>query len=141
MEWEECLEMDVTRAPKNRETAKALLKLCNARLEVAKNIDKKKFPALLAEAYYEVIKELMTALLSLEGFKSYSHVCLISFMKKFYSSEFSNDEMEIIDKLRKIRNNLDYRGIFTGADFMERNEGKVTVIIRKLKEIVANKTG
>lgn len=54
MRWEECLQTyDVKEIPKNKETAKAFLKLCNERFEVAKGIDKEKYPALLSEAYYE----------------------------------------------------------------------------------------
>ncbi len=67
MEWDECLRADVHKVAKNKEIAKALLKLCEARLEVAKIIDETKHPALRAEAYYEVVKELVTAMLALEG--------------------------------------------------------------------------
>ena len=38
----------------------------------------------LVSEYYEVIKELLIALLLKQGLKSYNHECLISFFKKEY---------------------------------------------------------
>ncbi len=141
MEWDECLKGDVASATKNTETAKALLKLCDARLEVAKGIDIEKYPALLAEAYYEVIKELITALLAAHGFKSYSHLCLIAFVKEYYASEFPAHDLELMDKLRKIRNDVGYRGIFTGWDFLGRNEKRILSVISRLRKLVEKKIG
>ena len=126
-------------APKNVETAKALLALCEARQSVAKGIDAKKYPALVAEAHYEIVKEMITALLALEGFKCYSHVCLIAFVREYHAKSFSEAEIEIMDKLRKIRNDIGYRGVFTGADFVERNEKAVHSIIKKLDALVRGK--
>jgi hypothetical protein len=140
MDWEECIRSyDVKETPKNNEIAKSFLKLVDARLEVANSMDKKKHQALLCEAYYEIIKELIISLISIKGFKSYSHVCLISFIREFHSSKFSGNEIEIMDKLRKIRNDLHYRGIFTGVDFMSRNEKRIIKIISRLKELVETK--
>ena len=104
-----------------------------------KSLDKKKFEALLCEDYYEVIKELIVGLLSIQGYKSYSHYCLISFIQKFYSQRFSAHEIELMDKLRKIRNELDYLGRFSGKGFIERNEKEVIEIVMRLKGIVEEK--
>lgn len=136
MEWEECLKSDVHAVSKNAEIARGLLKLCEARLEVASLMDKKKHPALRAESYYEIIKELVTAMLALDGYKSYSHVCLVAYLKEFRSNEFSANELELVDMLRRIRNDLDYRGTFIGADFMERNEKSILTVITKMKNMV-----
>jgi hypothetical protein len=140
MNWDECIaSYDVKEIQKNKETAKAFLKLCKARMEVANNMDKEKHAALLTESYYEVIKELILGLMSIHGYKSYTHVCFISFLSKFYSSDFSNNEIDIVDKLRRIRNELDYLGIFKGKDFIHRNEKRIIGIIGKLTGLVESK--
>ena len=139
MDWEECLKGDVVPTAKNKEVAKSLLAMCEARLAVARGTDMAGYPALRAEAYYEVTKELITALLVLQGFKSYSHKCLIAFMHEFHLQHFSRHEVELMDKLRKLRNDIDYRGVFTGADFLERNEKAILAVIGKLFAIVKEK--
>jgi len=142
MDWDECLQnYDVKEIQKNKETANAFLKLCISRLEITKSMDRQKHAALLTESYYEVIKELIIGLMSIHGYKSYTHVCFISFLSKFYESDFSNNDIEIIDKLRRIRNELDYLGVFKGGEFIERNEKRIISIIGKLKKIVERKVG
>ena len=87
---------------------------------------------LRAESYYEIIKELITSLLAVEGFKSYSHECLISFLE-YKSRNFNKQEINLIDQLRIIRNDIAYRGIFIEDDYLIRNEKKILEIINKLK--------
>lgn len=139
MDWGECLKENVTKVAPNKEIARSLLKLCKARLEVALGMDEKRYPALIAESYYEIIKELLTALLALGGFKSYSHLCLVAFIRKYHSMDFSPHEIELVDKLRRIRNDVDYRGLFTGEDFIKRNRKGILSIIQRLKRMVEGK--
>ena len=93
---------------------------------------------LKTEAYYEIIKELMTALLSDAGYKSYSHECLISFVKERYRNSFTNFEIYLINQMRLIRNDLAYRGDFVEDDFLVRNKEKILMIISKLKHLLDN---
>ena len=135
MDWKECLEGEVSAVSRNAEIARSLMQLCKARREIADGMPRK-YPALVAEVYYEIIKELATALLSLRGYKSYSHKCLASFLEKFYPDRLSGKEIRMIDTLRVIRNDIGYRGVFTGQDFLERNEKEIKEVMEKLFGIV-----
>ncbi|MCK5459382.1 MAG: hypothetical protein KAI20_05785, partial [Thermoplasmatales archaeon] len=70
MKWDDCLEYKVKKVKENPEQAKALLQLAKRRLESIEKRRKDEFPQLLIESYYEAIKELISALLAIYGYKS-----------------------------------------------------------------------
>ena len=66
-------------------SSKSILKLCNVRLRIVLDVKlDSETASIIAENYYEIIKELLTALLLLSGRKSDNHECLIAFFKKNY---------------------------------------------------------
>lgn len=139
MKFENCIaEKLVVKKTPDREMARSLYSLVDVRL---KNISGISNATLKAEAYYEVIKELLTALLSLHGYKSYSHECLISFLAENYGKEFTQASTALIDQLRVIRNDISYRGVFVEDDYLERNDGKINETIVKLRKVVKDKIG
>ena len=93
---------------------------------------------LKVEAYYEIIKELATALLSLNGYKSYSHECLISFINDNFSGKFTGMQIELIDQLRIMRNDIAYRGAFVDNDYLDRNETNILSIIKTLRGLTGD---
>jgi N-acyl-D-aspartate/D-glutamate deacylase len=93
--------------------------------------------SLIVEGYWEVIKQLTTALLNLNGFKSYSQDCLIVFLDEFY--DYNQSEVELMDQLRRLRNDIDYRGEFLDIEYLERNEESINAIIQKLDDKVEEK--
>lgn len=131
MNWEECLEKSVKERTSNPEQARSLLRMSRIRL---KDNDRRERTgeniSLIVEGYWEVIKQLTTALLNLKGFKSYSQDCLIVFLEEFYN--FDRSEIELMDQLRRLRNDIDYRGEFLDIEYLERNEESIQTIIRKL---------
>ncbi len=139
MKWEDCLEYKVKKVKENPEQAKALLQLAKRRLE---SIEKRRkdefpqFPQLLIESYYEAIKELISALLAIHGYKSYSHECLISFIDEFYPTSLDNFQIHFLDSMRKLRSDIQYRGRNIADDYLARNNKTINEIIKKLIEIV-----
>lgn len=133
MRWEECVEKKVYKKKKDKERAKSLFKIVKVREEDNRRRKRKNENVpLIVESYWEIIKQLITALLNLNGFKSYSQECLISYVDKFYN--FNKNEIELMDELRKIRNDIDYRGKFLDLDYLERKESKIKNIVSKLEE-------
>lgn len=63
--------------------------------------------------------------------------CLISYLDEFY--EFAQKELHLMDKLRKLRNDIDYRGKFLDIDYLERNEKRIEEVISKLENLVESK--
>jgi len=92
--------------------------------------------SLIVEGYWEIIKQLTTGLLNLNGYKSYSQDCLITFLEEFYN--FKRPQIELMDQLRRLRNDIDYRGEFLNQDYLERNEKSIKEIIEKLDSLLEN---
>jgi len=136
-EWDEASE-SATKIIPDKEKAKALLKVISLR---EKNIDMMKgeeFMTLIVESYYEITKELITALMSIDGWKTVSHELLVGYLAKFYK-EFSQAEIYVIDQLRKTRNDIAYRGLIIKSDYVTRNRNAIIGIINKLKQTVKRK--
>ena len=136
MEWVECLKGKVRRRNPNPEEARALLRMAEKRQRFIWSVkDRREFASLVAEDYFEIIKELVTAAMALDGYKCYSHDCLVAFLSEFHK-EISRPERELIDQLRRIRNDINYRGLVLEYDYIERNEEAILDIIRRLKGII-----
>lgn len=100
--------------------------------------NKEEFTALLIGDYYEIIKELATTILNLDGYKTLSHKTLFDFLKDQHKS-FTLSEVELMDELRKIRNKVVYEGFFIRPDYLKRNKAIIKTIILKLKMLVEEK--
>ena len=61
-----------------------------------------KSATLVFEQVYEALRECGDALLSLEGFKSYSHAATIAFLERY--GDFSASELNRLDNARQKRN-------------------------------------
>ena len=85
---------------------------------------------------YDVIRELVEARLSLEGYKSYSHEATVLFLKKF--KDFSESEIYFLDNLRKIRNGIKYYGKEADAEEARRTLRFLDIMLPKLKKLIKN---
>jgi uncharacterized protein (UPF0332 family) len=91
----------------DKDKIKSMLKIVNNRLNFIKEVkNKKQYSSIICEQYYEIIKELLIALLISHGFKSKNHECLISFFKHSFP-EYEYESI-IIYNLKIKRNKLDY---------------------------------
>jgi len=68
----------------DKEKAKALFQLSEKRLSKIKFYDEEKESELILEAYYEIAKELMTAIMLCDGWKSMGHEELIIYLSQHY---------------------------------------------------------
>lgn len=125
----------------NKEKAKSILKMVETTIEMINNLDVDKFPSNITKEYYEVIRELLSIVLLLDGYKTYgegAHKKLIEYIEKNYK-EFSKYEISLIDSLRNTRNKISYDGFFVDKDYIERKKKDIAMIIQKLKEIIRKK--
>ncbi|MEK6835965.1 MAG: hypothetical protein AABX55_02995 [Nanoarchaeota archaeon] len=102
----------IKRISMDKERSKAILNSVLIREKFLKERDEKEFATIFIENNYEIIKELITALMYLNGYKTLSHEYLISFLREFYK-EFFEYEINLIDKLRILRNRIAYGGVFS----------------------------
>ncbi len=67
-----------------------------------------KTAAFILEDAYEAMREAAQSLMSLNGFKPYSHEATVSFIQAFYSSIFTEEDIALFDHFRQVRNNSVY---------------------------------
>ena len=128
---------NVSKITPDKEKAKSLLQIVELREKDLKT-KSEEFTTLIVEGYYEIMKELMTALMSVDGYKTVSHELLVGYIAEFYK-EFSSAEIMTIDQLRKTRNDIAYRGVMIKAEYLARRKEDILKIITKLKETVIAK--
>ncbi len=136
-EWDETSEQ-VSKITPDKEKARSLLNVIALREKGMNLIGGEEFTTLKVEGYYEIIKELITAIMSVDGWKTLSHEMLIGYAAAFYK-EFTNAEIYIMDQLRKTRNDIAYRGVIIKQEYLKRNEDSIIKMIDRLKQIVKNK--
>lgn len=129
---------EILKVAPDKEKAKSILKMADLRLEMIKEIKDEKFASPLIEEYYEIIKELATAVMTVDGFKTTSHIRLIEYIQQNYS-DFPAHEIYFLDQLRKLRNRIAYDGYFVKEDYLKRHCQDIQNIIKKLKVILENK--
>jgi len=119
------------------EEAKSLFERARQRLGYTndKTITDRTAPFVLEDAY-EVMRESAQSLMSIQGFKPYSHEATVSFVKDYYNKDFSEEEIRKFDKFRQLRNNSVYR-----AEPVTQNDAKEClklsqVFVKKIKNIL-----
>ena len=135
------MEEDLIKITPNKEKASSIFKMVEITLEMIKQIDKIKFPSNIAKEYYEVIRELVSIILLLDGYKTIgegAHKRQIEYLEANYR-EFSKFEIAFIDDLRITRNKIAYDGFFVKGSYIDRKLTDILRIIGKLKEIVHKK--
>ena len=137
MSWKECIDEGIiTQSVPDEERSKQMLAMASLRLKFWDKTLADEFIILKVEAYYDIIKELIFAHLYKNGYNCTNHLCLIAYLRE-NMKEF-DFETQKIDELRKIRNEINYRGMIIKKDYLERNELEFKNIIKRLKEKLEN---
>ena len=132
------MEDGVFRINKDKERAKDLFIMANERLnDIIKVLPRNK-PYKIMEEYYEIILELLTAIMYADGFKTLSHISSIEYCIKNYKC-LTENESKIIDTLRKFRHGIVYYGRKVSGDYLINNEEFIKNIINKLSKLVNSK--
>ncbi|MFH0929503.1 MAG: hypothetical protein V1818_04095 [Candidatus Aenigmatarchaeota archaeon] len=137
-EWDENSE-EVRKVRPDKEMARSILKMVKLRLEYLEHVDSDKYTSLLVEGYYEVVKESITALMAIRGYKTLSHEILVGYLK--YYKEFSEFEVRFIDQTRILRNNITYKGFFVKKEYWKRNKATILSIVSKLVKVLEKELG
>jgi|SRR3989338_8458426 len=131
--WKACVDEGIIiQTVPDKERSNQMLLMANLRLKFWDKKITDEFIVLKVEAYYDIIKELLFAHLYKNGYNCTNHLCLIAYLKeKIKEFDF---EIQKIDELRKVRNEINYRGLTIKKDYLERNELEFKNIIKRLKE-------
>jgi len=135
------MEKDLIKITPNKEKAKSILNMVRTTLEMVDRVDKSKFSSNITKEYYEIIRELVTIVLLLDGYKTIgegAHKRMIEYLEANYK-QFSKSEIYFIDDLRIVRNKIAYDGFFVKKDFIDTKLKSIQGIIEKLKKIIDRK--
>ncbi|MBS3057191.1 MAG: hypothetical protein J4415_01025 [Candidatus Diapherotrites archaeon] len=130
--------MELIKITPDKEKARNILQMSLLIEERIALEDRKRMMTLIIADYYEIVKELITALLLTDGYKTLSHKDLIEYMEENHP-EFSAHEISVLDDLRVLRNKVSYEGFFADPSYLERNEPLFKSVIRKLRNIIKKK--
>lgn len=130
--------MDLIKITPDKERAKSIVNMVSLVEERIKLQDRHRMTALIIADYYEIIKELATAVLLIDGYKTLSHKDLIDYLGE-NCSEFNSQEISAMDNLRILRNRIAYEGFFVEFHYLNRNENLFKQAINKLKNLIDKK--
>jgi hypothetical protein len=122
------MDDEIFKISKNEVRSRSLVEMAKERF---KDIKRESKTYKIIEEYYEIIKELITALMYSNGLKTLSHKMLIVYLEKKFK-EFDKSEIILINELRKLRNNILYYGQKVEKEFLINNEKEIKSIINKL---------
>ena len=135
------MEEGLIKITPNKEKAQSILKMVDTTIEMIRVIDVAKFSSNVTKEYYDVIRELLSVILLLDGYKTYgegAHKKLIEYIQDNYK-EFNEYEISLLDDLRIKRNKIAYDGFFVDNCYIERKIKDIQEIIGKLKELIKKK--
>ena len=108
MDLSDCFKKGLIKQTKiDRELIKSLIEMSNIKESAVKTaqINEENIPAYVSLAY-DALRELLEAFCVLKGYKILSHICIGAFLKK----EIQEFDYDSFDRLRWIRNSINYYG-------------------------------
>ncbi len=135
MDWGRCRKEFIREISADNDKISSILHMCSVRLRfISKQDVDDETASIIVENYYEIIKELLTALLLNNGFKSSNHECLLSFFSfKYPSYEY---EASVMHLLKNIRNRIAYDGLFVEKSYLDKNKLEFEHIISLLSGLI-----
>lgn len=123
----------------DKERAESMLELIGDRKKLLSSLDNK-FSTIIAENYYEIIKELSIIILLLDGLKTIgenAHKEIIEILSNY--KELDEFELRLMDDLRIKRNKSSYEGKKIDINYIINNKQKFLKIIQKLEGLISKK--
>ena len=135
MDWKECEEKFIRDVQVDKNKINSLLKAAEKREYVISKMDvDKDSVSFVVEGYYEIVKELLVALLLSKGLKSSNHQCLLTYFYKTYPEHESYSHL--ISQMSYLRNRLNYYGELIDYSFYEKNSEKIKKVIAILNSLI-----
>ena len=109
----------------DRERATSIHKMAKTTLEMIRTIDEHKFPSNLVEQYYHVVRELIAAVLLVDGYKTQgegAHKKLIEYLAQNYR-QFAGDEISLMNDLSNCEKQDCLRRIFRHRRLSRETQG------------------
>ena len=121
----------------DREKARGIKNITQSRKNFIKYCKGKIFPTIICENYYEILKELATAIFLSEGIKfvgEYAHKEIFEELSKLMGLE--QFEFYLLDDLRIRRNGSLYYGEPFEEIYLKNNEEKIELLMKKIESFL-----
>lgn len=120
---------------KDIELAKSLRMAAKDRIEeyAEKQEITEKNARFVFEEYYEATLELIHSLLAASGYKVGNHECAIEFLRLY--PELSESEIELLHRMRRIRNSIKYYGLLMHREEVEELINRAKVLFDKIAKL------
>lgn len=135
------MDEEFLRVAPNKMKAKSILKMVEDTLKMIDELDGSRFPSNVTKEYYDVIRELASIILLLDGYKirgEGAHKRLFEYIEKNYT-EFKESDTALMNELRVLRNRIAYDGFFVKGDYIRRKRSMIIELIGKMKRVIGNK--
>jgi len=131
-------ERKVKKISPDTELARSLLNNVGEREKIVLKLSVSEFHLIVFENLYDCLRELLDAMLALDGYKSYSHEAVIVYLRNF---NFPESDIFDLNRFRIKRNNSKYYGKSPSVDdaeeikkfYMENKNKLIEILSRKLK--------
>ena len=119
------------RVTPDKEKAKSMLRMSQITLARIHETDPEKYSTNILRDYYEILRELITCIALLDGFKAVgegAHRTLIHFMRR-YIPPLAEHDIQFMNSLRDIRNEIAYDGLCIATDILEERRERIEQLI------------
>lgn len=121
---------DVRKASKDISLAKSLVETANIDMKFLQNLEINENSARkIMTNYYDVLRSILEAISTLDGYKIYSHEAFNYFLKEKNENLIANK----FDRFRKIRNGINYYGKNISVEEVKEHVSEITGLINTLK--------
>ena len=130
----------ITRTKPDIQKAISLQKMALTTLERLNSTDKNKYPSNVLVDYYDIIRNLMEALIAIEGVKVSgvsAHYKIINYIS--YKYNFIESDRFFLQQVRNVRNRISYDGLQINKGFIKENNRMLCGIVTKLLKLLKQK--
>ena len=132
MDWRECIKERIIKEIKeDQNLIKSTIKIAEAKIESA-NILPEAYHISKICLFYDALRGFLEAISLKKGYKVYNHECYTSFIKEILNL---SREADIFDRLRKIRNGINYYGQSVTDEEAKETIKNLLYLIKRFKEL------
>ena len=130
MDWKECLKSKIAKEVKmDKNLIVSIRKTASSKIESADLLPKHLFIGKIT-LLYDALREHLECISIENGYKIYNHECYSAFLKEVLNMSREGD---IFDKLRKIRNGINYYGKEISEEEAEQVISDLKMLVKKFK--------
>ena len=126
VDWNECIKKKIVKDVKeDKNMIKSAREIAKVKIDSANALPERLFIGKIT-LLYDALREYLECIALENGFKIYNHECYTPFLKEILNKP---REAETFDRLRKIRNGINYYG-------RKVNNEEAEQIIKELKDLI-----